>query len=218
MPPLLIQLRFCFLMSAFSFTFGILYPYETVPSRGRQIGSYTVDILRCMSLILFSFRPLARLIGRYTVRFVQGKSALFCFRPLSRLIGSYTDLKYSNGYLGSRFRPLARLIGRYTLLSHDIEQGVGSSPFTSPIEVDRQIYFGLSMSLSLRVQSFRPLARLIGIYTVLCSFDNKIKGVSGPSRGRQGAILIPAGHLYYDIILFPAPLEVDRQLYLPSTS
>ena len=57
------------------------------------------------------------------------------------------------------FRPLARLIGRYTLLSHGIEQGVGTSPFTAPREVDRYLYGQLF------IKTKRTL-------------------VSGPSRGR----------------------------------
>lgn len=61
--------------------------------------------------------------------------------------------------------------------------------FPTPREVDRYLYGGEYIMLQKIIVSFRPLARLIGIYTKM-ALQGKDKQV-----------------------MFPAPPEVDRGLY-----
>ena len=159
MPPLLIQLRFCFLISAFSFTFGILFPYETVPSRGRQVAILSGDNRRNCALVVsgpsqgrqvaipkifLEVEPLCELFpaplevdrqlynscGSSGYHWVEFPSPLEVDRELYRT----TSIKL---ILGMGSRPLPRQIGSYTKHSAVSFQG---RQFPSPLEVDRYLY------------------------------------------------------------------------------
>ena len=110
--------------------------------------------------------------------------------------GRQGDIRYfltvlSRVLVQVRLRPLARQIGIYTNLTTQI--------------------------LNFTQASFRPLARQIGSYTGQYEWlkKNLEKHVSGPSRRYIGRYIDRSiGGAYKYAYEFPAPLEVDRQLYL----
>ena len=138
-----------------------------------------------------------------------------CFRPLSRQIGIYTftvdTIQFANV---ASFRPLAEVYWElYRSLdwwgvqvrlwvsgpSRGRQGAIHSDSPTHPIEEDvmfpapREVgSYTLNKCIDFTVKqlSFRPLSRQIGIYTLAgCLIVKGLKlRVSGPSRGRQGAI------------------------------
>ena len=88
----------------------------------------------------------------------------------------------------TRLQPLARLIGSYT---------------------QYHLWVALPANRS------RPLSRQIGSYKNTQKFKKIVaSSVSGPSRGRQVAIRIERRQFMKREFQFPAPLEVDRYLYV----
>lgn len=116
------------------------------------------------------------------------------FRPLSRQIGVYTVNEQGYKVLDPHIVPSPREVDRQLYPGQNPGenpgQNPGQNPFPAPPEVDRQLYS--------------------------CNFwlTKIFSRVSGPSRGRQGAILAwykKMKKIYS--FLFPAPREVDRELY-----
>ena len=57
--------------------------------------------------------------------------------------------------------------------------------FPAPLEVDRYLYLKIFKEVGVYVSSFRPLSRLIGVYTLALEVAlERAYSVSGPSRGR----------------------------------
>ena len=186
------------------------------PCRGRQGDiRYFLTVLSRV-LVQVRLRPLARQIGIYTnlttqiLNFTQAS-----FRPLARLIGSYTK-KIGLGYLKRRQFPAPLEVNKQ-LYKKPASKIVPFQPrndkFPAPLEVDRQLYTLQRQLRICKMRCFRPLSRQMGIYTQ--SFGNsqcKRQLVSGPSRGRQVTIPKTTTSKFAGI-QFPAPREVDRQLY-----
>ena len=98
----------------------------------------------------------------------------------------------------------------------DLEKAKWLVPF--PFEVDRQLYMSFSEK-KVSVDGFRPLSREIRIYTQNneLSLNQTNMIVSGPSQGRQVTIQHGLVNYYIGDSVFPAPLKVDRDLYLRYT-
>ena len=94
----------------------------------------------------------------------------------------------------------------------DLEKAKWLVPF--PLEVDRQLYMSFSEK-KVSVDGFRPLSREIRIYTQNneLSLNQTNMIVSGPSQGRQVTIQHGLVNYYIGDSVFPAPFEVDRDLY-----
>ncbi len=79
------------------------------------------------------------------------------FRPLARLIGIYTLGWLPNGHRYRLF-PAPLEVDRY-LYGWCWEEPDGSYPFPAPLEVDRELYFHCLKTFISGIQSFRPLSR-----------------------------------------------------------
>ena len=142
--------------------------------------------------ICFDGFPAPLEVDRYLyllMKKLKRQSSILGFRPLARQIGSYTDQTYLRGY---------------------------TSLFPTPREVDRQLYSPRIGSSRLRSFVSGPSrGRQVSIQEVEFKESLVSSLVSGPSRDRQVAIQkVLQKVIAQDQFSFPAPLEVDRQLYV----
>ena len=112
------------------------------------------------------------------------------------------------------FRPLSRQIGSYTQATTKPQSR--NFKFPAPLEVDRYLYQSSTLNLQFLLFVSIPSRGRQGAILSKRSQNETIHSnlVSVPSRGRQGAIPSAgwAVNTEYEH-QFPAPLEVDRELY-----
>ena len=166
----------------------------------------------CLMIRVEQFRPLAGQIGSYTIWWMSIlKSKFISFRPLARQIGIYTEpkedifwsflfpppleidrylyvIKLRSAHLKLCFRPLSTEIGGYTAVAFTKS---AEFLFPAPREVDRQLYISYTSTFNYRTCTFPTPPEVDRQLYDGCEHYLRIsRNVSGPSRGRQGAILI----------------------------
>ena len=166
-----------------------------------------------ITVIIPSFRPLSRQIGSYT----ENEITLDNWEKVSgpsrgRQVAIKLKRKVSKHSLSS-FRSLARQISNYT--ERIAKSKANNHQFSPPPEVDRELY-RIKIKLFKQKEGFpAPLEVYRWLYSSMVRFCYGRRClVSVPYRGRQVAI---SSILFKNVSsgkAFPAPREVDRQLYV----
>ena len=172
---------------------------------------------------------IARLVGR--------TSTLMSFRPLPRQIGIYTPIDISDEELPFQF-PAHRQVDR-GLYPGWVKYCDNWYQFPAPLEVDRQLcfdcpgieieeveWFPASCEVDKQLYPETILKTIVDVVgfpsplevdrqlynkIALVTWKQRLQ-VSGPSRGRQGAIHGYCLFIMIDIKKFPSPRELNREL------